>query len=52
MSRREAERKKESMEFEELKSQMATQSAQIMSLLGQVAKMMAQNKKTIPNDKG
>ena len=39
-------KKNESTKIEELQSQMATQSAQITSLLGQVAEMLAQSKTT------
>ena len=40
------------MEFEELKSQMATRSAQITSLLGKVVEMIAQNRKQCRTIKG
>ena len=39
-------KKKESTKIEELQNQMAIQSAQITSLLGQVAEMLAQSKTT------
>ena len=46
------QKKKESMKIEELQSQMATQSAQIMSMLGQVAEMMDQSKTQCQTTKG
>ena len=46
------QKKKESTKIEELQNQMAIQSAQITSLLGQVAEMMAQNKKQCQTTKG
>ena len=45
-------KKKESTKIEELQNQMAIQSTQITSLLGQVAEMMAQNKKQCQTTKG
>ena len=45
-------KKKESTKIKELQNQMAIQSAQITSLLGQVAEMMAQNKKQCQTTKG
>jgi hypothetical protein len=44
--------KEESTKIEELQNQMAIQSAQISSLLGQVAEMIAQNKKQCQTTKG
>ena len=45
-------KKKGSTKIEELQNQMAIQSAQITSLLGKVAEMMAQNKKQCQTTKG